>query len=68
MIINDLFDIFSMEVGKLVLEDIFFDLWEILNDLVYMLGVWVWEKGLVLEFCIDENFLWVLKGDLVCVC
>ncbi|WP_410328346.1 response regulator [Marinobacter sp.] len=62
-IINDLLDISSMEAGKLVLEDIPFDLRETLNDLVHMLGSRAREKGLALELRIDENLPWSLKGD-----
>ncbi len=47
-IINDLLDISSMEAGKLVLDDIPFDLRETLNDLVHMLGARAREKGLAL--------------------
>ncbi|MFC6684484.1 histidine kinase dimerization/phospho-acceptor domain-containing protein [Marinobacter koreensis] len=54
-IINDLLDISSMEAGKLVLDQIPFDLRETLNDLVHMLGSRAREKGLALELRIDEN-------------
>ena len=64
-IINDLLDISSMEAGKLVLDDIPFDLRETLNDLVHMLGARAREKGLALELRIDENLPWALKGDPV---
>lgn len=64
-IINDLLDISAMEAGKLVLDDIPFDLRETLNDLVHMLGPRAREKGLALELRIDENLPWVLKGDPV---
>lgn len=64
-ILNDLLDISSMEAGKLVLEDIPFDLRETLNDLVHMLGARAREKGLALELRIDENLPWALKGDPV---
>ncbi|WP_372971146.1 response regulator [Marinobacter sp.] len=62
-IINDLLDISSMEAGKLVLEDIPFDLRDTLNDLVHMLGARAREKGLALELRIDENLPWALRGD-----
>ncbi|MCS5563805.1 MAG: response regulator [Oleiphilaceae bacterium] len=64
-IINDLLDISSMEAGKLVLDQIPFDLRETLNDLVHMLGARAREKGLALELRIDENLPWALKGDPV---
>ncbi|GAA0841577.1 hypothetical protein GCM10009113_08270 [Marinobacter szutsaonensis] len=64
-IINDLLDISSMEAGKLVLEEIPFDLRETLNDLVHMLGSRAREKGLALELRIDENLPWALRGDPV---
>ena len=64
-IINDLLDISSMEAGKLVLEELPFDLRETLNDLVHMLGSRAREKGLALELRIDENLPWALSGDPV---
>lgn len=64
-IINDLLDISSMEAGKLVLDQIPFDLRETLNDLVHMLGSRAREKGLALELRIDENLPWALQGDPV---
>lgn len=62
-IINDLLDISSMEAGKLVLDDLPFDLRETLNDLVHMLGTRAREKGLALELRVDENLPWALRGD-----
>lgn len=64
-IINDLLDISSMEAGKLVLDDLPFDLRETLNDLVHMLGTRAREKGLALELRVDENLPWALRGDPV---
>lgn len=64
-IINDLLDISSMEAGKLILDEIPFDLRETLNDLVHMLGSRAREKGLALELRIDENLPYALRGDPV---
>ena len=64
-IINDLLDISSMEAGKLVLDEIPFDLRDTLNDLVHMLGSKAREKGLALELRIDENLPRALEGDPV---
>ncbi|ONF45015.1 hybrid sensor histidine kinase/response regulator [Marinobacter lutaoensis] len=64
-IINDLLDISSMEAGKLVLENLPFDLRELLNDLVHLLGGRAREKNLPLELRIDENLPWALMGDPV---
>ncbi|MGC8121118.1 response regulator [Marinobacter sp. VGCF2001] len=64
-IINDLLDISSMEAGKLELDAIPFDLREILNDLIHMLGSRAREKGLALEVRVDENLPWALTGDPV---
>ncbi|MGQ7274384.1 response regulator [Marinobacter sp. V034] len=62
-IINDLLDISSMEAGKMVLENIPFDLRDTLNDLVVMLGARAREKGLAFELRIDENLPENLRGD-----
>ncbi|WP_336367071.1 response regulator [Marinobacter sp. C2H3] len=64
-IINDLLDISAMEAGKLMLENVPFDLRETLNDLVHMLGGRARERGLALELRIDENLPWALEGDPV---
>ena len=64
-IINDLLDISSMEAGKLMLENLPFDLRDTLNDLVHMLGARAREKGLALELRVDENLPWSLEGDPV---
>ncbi|MBZ2168447.1 response regulator [Marinobacter sp. F4216] len=64
-IINDLLDISSIEAGKMVLEDIPFDLRDTLNDIVQMLGPRAREKGLALELRVDETLPWALKGDPV---
>lgn len=54
-----------MEAGKLVLENLPFDLRELLNDLVHLLGGRAREKNLPLELRIDENLPWALMGDPV---
>ncbi|PSF05938.1 hybrid sensor histidine kinase/response regulator [Marinobacter fuscus] len=64
-IINDLLDISSIEAGRLDLERIPFNLREVVNDLVHMLGSRAREKGLALEVRIDENLPWALRADPV---
>jgi len=64
-IINDLLDISSMEAGKLVLEQVPFDLREVINDLIHMLENRAREKNLPLELRIDESLPWALVGDPV---
>ncbi|GHD54129.1 Signal transduction histidine kinase [Marinobacter persicus] len=64
-IISDLLDISSIEAGKLELEDAPFDLRDILNDLVHMLGSRAREKGLELDVRVDGNLPWELAGDPV---
>ncbi len=64
-IIGDLLDISSIEAGKLELEDAPFDLRDVLNDLVHMLGSRAREKGLELDVRVDESLPWELAGDPV---
>ncbi|QSP94504.1 response regulator [Marinobacter salinisoli] len=64
-IINDLLDISSIEAGKMVLDEIPFDLRDTLNDVIHMLGPRAREKGLALELRVDEDLPRALRGDPV---
>lgn len=62
-IMNDLLDISSVETGRLVLEQVPFDLRETLNEVLYMLEPRALEKRLALETRVDEDLPEALRGD-----
>ncbi|MBF0119283.1 MAG: response regulator [Desulfobacterales bacterium] len=62
-IINDILDFSKIEAGKLEIENIEFNLKEIINNLYDMLGNKALEKGIGLNIFIDENIPLFLIGD-----
>ena len=62
-IINDILDISKIEVGKLELETIDFDLNEVLENLTNLIAVKAEEKGLELLFNVAPEVPTVLRGD-----
>ena len=65
MIINDVLDLSKIESGKLELEDVDFDLKELLHNTMRTLSIQAEKKGLSLELhlCFKERLF--LKGDPV---
>lgn len=67
VIINDVFDFFKLEVGKLILESILFLLCILFDEVVILLVYFVYDKGLELMLNIKNNVLDNVIGDLLCL-
>jgi len=65
VIINDILDFSKIEAGKLAIEDAPFNLNEVTNNLLELMGPQVKEKGLVLELHQQEEISKHLIGDAV---
>ncbi|MDR2301276.1 MAG: PAS domain-containing protein [Deltaproteobacteria bacterium] len=64
-IINDILDFSKIEAGKLEMEETEFNLSDILNSMVDILGVRAKEKGLEFVLNLDKNAPLTLLGDPV---
>jgi signal transduction histidine kinase/DNA-binding response OmpR family regulator len=64
-VINDILDFSKIEAGRLVLEQIDFDLEDVIHSVIKMLKITAEEKGLVFDYKIDKNIPQFLKGDFV---
>ncbi len=62
-IINDIMDLSKLEVGKLDLELVDFDLRDVMSDLLNMLGETATTKGLEFLVSVDRQVPCGLKGD-----
>jgi signal transduction histidine kinase/DNA-binding response OmpR family regulator len=62
-IINDILDFSRIEADKLTLEDVSFELDEVLSDVANMAGLRAEEKGLELVYRIDPGVPLALRGD-----
>jgi PAS domain S-box-containing protein len=62
-IINDILDFSKIEAGKLDLEETEFQLMDVLNSMVDILGVRAQEKGLELGFVLGKDVPCYLLGD-----
>lgn len=67
VIINDVFDFFKLEVGKFILESIFFLLCNMLDEVVMLLVYLLYDKGLELMLNIKNDVLDNVIGDLLCL-
>lgn len=64
-IINDILDISKIEAGKIKLENKYFNITILINDIMKMLGYKAAEKRLIFRKKIDENIPKIVKGDIV---
>jgi len=62
-IINDILDLSKIEAGKLGMEEIAFNLEEVVNNIAGMVGIKAAEKGLELETSFDPAVPSSLMGD-----
>ena len=62
-ILNDILDLSKIEAGKLNLEEIPYDLREIVNDLVVLYALKAEQKGVGLNSQVDEALPAVVIGD-----
>ena len=63
IIINDILDFSKIEAGKLTLEKIGFRLPDVINHCCCVMRQKAEEKGLLLEYSLDENIASVFSGD-----
>ncbi len=63
IIINDILDFSKIEAGKLTLERIGFRLSDVINHSFCVIKQKAEEKGLLLEYSLDENIFPVFTGD-----
>ena len=62
-IIDDVLDFSKIEAGKLNIEHIEFNIDDVLNQLVNLIGIKAEEKGLELLFSVDQDVPVILIGD-----
>jgi len=62
-LINDVLDFSKIEANKVVMEQIDFDLFEVLNDISNLVGFKAYDKGLSLHFAIHHEVPQMLIGD-----
>ncbi|REE68035.1 signal transduction histidine kinase [Paenibacillus taihuensis] len=62
-IINDILDFSKVEAKKITVEQIDFDLYEVLNNLSNMISFKAYDKGLRLHFSISPEVPQMLTGD-----
>jgi len=62
-VINDILDFSKIEAGKLEIEEIDFDLRQLVEEVAELLAEQAHRKGLELACCIDDTIPLVLRGD-----
>lgn len=62
-LINDILDFSKIEAGKLSLEHVAFDLSDVLNNVITLVGEKAVDKGLELVTDVDHQVPWRLLGD-----
>lgn len=64
-LINDILDLQKIEAGKIVFEETSFHLQELMSNIVYAFKFKATEKGIHLDFHIDERVPQVITGDAI---
>lgn len=62
-LINDVLDFSKIEAKKLVIEQVDFDLYDVLNQISNLIGMKAYDKGLKLHFSIHHEVPQMLIGD-----
>lgn len=62
-LINDILDVSKIEAGKLHLENIAFDLAELIENITSLIAIRAREKGVEIVCIVDPNIPQFLKGD-----
>ncbi|HAU29521.1 MAG TPA: hypothetical protein DCW68_05350 [Rhodospirillaceae bacterium] len=62
-LVNDVLDLSKMEAGKMTLENIDFDLYELMDSIALLMSGKAGEKGLYINVERDPNLPRVIKGD-----
>ena len=63
VIINDILDFSKLEAGKVTLEDIGFNMHDLVTNTSRVLKLKAEEKGLIFEVCVADDVARFLKGD-----
>lgn len=63
-IINEILDFTKIEAGRMILEEVDFNIDEVLNELKIIVGMEAKRKGLELRIKVDEDVPKFLKGDI----
>lgn len=63
-IINEILDFTKIEAGRMILEEVDFNIDEVLNELKIIVGMEAKRKGLELRIKVDEEVPKFLKGDI----
>jgi PAS domain S-box-containing protein len=62
-LLNDILDLSKVEADRLELEDLDFDLHQVVRDVVHLLRVGADQKGIALTAAIDDDVPLALRGD-----
>ncbi|MBU1381939.1 PAS domain S-box protein [Myxococcota bacterium] len=62
-IINDILDFSKIEAGKISLENVYFNVENTLEELMEILSLKAWEKGLEVVYSVDNALKWKVSGD-----
>lgn len=68
MLINEIFDIFKLEFGQIELDEVQFDFNVLIEDCLDIFWVKVEQQCIELISFIQLQVLWVIGGDLMCLC
>jgi len=63
-IINQILDFSKIEAGRMVLEEVDFNIDDVLNELMIIVGMEAKRKGIELRIKVDEDVPRFLKGDI----
>jgi CheY-like chemotaxis protein/HPt (histidine-containing phosphotransfer) domain-containing protein len=62
-LLNDVLDLSKVEAGRLELEVLDFDLFQLVRDVTYLLKINAEEKGIALTAAIDDDVRLAVRGD-----
>lgn len=68
MIINDILDLFKVDVGMMKLNFEWFYIWLLIEDVNELVLIMVIVKCLEFNYVVEEDVLVWVKGDKVCIC
>lgn len=67
-IFDDILDYLKIEIGKMILDFIFFDIGFMFSECIDLFCQCVEEKGIEFIIYIQGDVLFQVKGDIICIC